>query len=76
MNAQRPATAGCSRHVPRAAPSFEPWLGVAAAAFVPLSVMFVLPPSFLVPMIGLAGLLLLTGIVMLIRQERGVKPEA
>ena len=58
------------------APRFEPWLGVAAAAFVPLSVMFVLPPSFLFPMIGLAGLLLLTGIVMLIRQERSVKPEA
>jgi hypothetical protein len=38
--------------------------------------MFVLPPSFLFPMIGLAGLLRLTGIVMLIRQERGVKPEA
>jgi hypothetical protein len=27
-------------------------------------------------MIGLAGLLLLTGIVMLIRQERAIRPEA
>jgi hypothetical protein len=65
-----------SHHDDASVPRFEPWLGVAAAAFVPLSVMFVLPPSFLLPMIGLAGLLLLAGIVMLIRQERGVKPEA
>ena len=65
-----------NNHDDASIPRFEPWLGVAAAAFVPLSVMFVLPPSFLFPMIGLAGLLLLTGIVMLIRQERGVKPEA
>jgi hypothetical protein len=67
---------GASNPDDTSVPRFEPWLGVAAAAFVPLSVMFVLPPSFLFPMIGLAGLLLLTGIVMLIRQERGVKPEA
>lgn len=67
---------GASNHDDASVPRFEPWLGVAAAAFVPLSVMFVLPPSFLFPMIGLAGLLLLIGIVMLIRQERGVKPEA
>jgi len=58
-------------HVPR----FEPWLGVAAATFVPIGVMFILPTSFLWPMIGLAGLLLLTSVAMLIRQERGEKPE-
>lgn len=59
-------------HVPR----LEPWLGVAAATFVPLGVMFILPPSFLWPMIAAAGLLLLVSVVILIRQERGVKPEA
>jgi hypothetical protein len=67
---------GASNHDDASVPRFEPWLGVAAAALVPLSVMFVLPPSFLFPMIGLAGLLLLTGIVMLIRQERAIRPEA
>lgn len=58
-------------HVPR----YEPWIGVATAAFIPLGVMFILPPSFLWPMVAAAGLLLLTSIVILIRQERRAKPE-
>jgi hypothetical protein len=57
-------------------PRYEPWLGVAASSFVPIGVMFILPSSFVWPMIGLAGLVLLTSIVMLIRQERLAKPEA
>jgi len=59
-------------HVPR----FEPWLGVASSAFVPIAVMFILPTSFSWPMIGLAGVLLLSSVVMLIRQERTAKLEA
>lgn len=58
-------------HVPR----FEPWLGVASSAFVPIGVMFILPTSFSWPMIGLAGVLVLSSVVMLIRQERNAKPE-
>jgi hypothetical protein len=60
-----------SAHVPR----FEPWLGVASSAFVPIGVMFILPTSFSWPMIGLAGVLVLSSVVMLIRQERNAKPE-
>jgi len=59
-------------HVPR----FEPWLGVASSAFVPIGVMFILPTSFSWPMIGLAAVLVLSGVAMLIRQERHEKPEA
>lgn len=63
-------------HDDHGVPRFEPWLGVAAAAFIPIGVMFMLPQSFVGPMIVLAGVLLLSGVVMLVRQERGVKPEA
>jgi len=59
-------------HVPR----FEPWLGVASSAFVPIGVMFILPTSFSWPMIGLAAVLVLSSVAMLIRQERHEKPEA
>jgi hypothetical protein len=59
-------------HVPR----FEPWLGVASSGFVPIGVMFILPTSFSWPMIGLAGVLVLSSVVMLIRQERSAKPGA
>lgn len=65
------ATRTDDAHVPR----FEPWLGVASSAFVPIGAMFILPTSFSWLMIGLAGVLVLSSVVMLIRQERNAKPE-
>ena len=64
-----------SRHDDAHVPRFEPWLGVASSAFVPIVAMFILPSSFSWSMIGLAGLLLLSGVVMLIQQERHGKPK-
>jgi hypothetical protein len=55
-----------SSHVP----GYEPWLGVAGAACVPVLLMFVLPRSFLWPLGIIGGLLFVVALVMLVRQER------
>jgi hypothetical protein len=55
-------------------PQYEPWLGVTAASVIPVLVMFLLPEAFMWPMIAAGVLLLATGVVMLLRQERRAKP--
>lgn len=54
-------------------PRYEPWLGVSASTFLPMIAMFILPDRFIWLMIALSGLLLVTGVVMLLRQERRAK---
>jgi MFS superfamily sulfate permease-like transporter len=56
-------------------PGYEPWLGVAAASFVPVLLMFVVPRTFVWPLAMIAGLLFLVALAMLIRQERRVRPD-
>jgi hypothetical protein len=51
-------------------PRYEPWLGVSASTFIPIIAIFVLPERFTWLMIALSALLLATGVVMLLRQER------
>jgi MFS superfamily sulfate permease-like transporter len=54
-------------------PRYEPWLGMTAGSLVPIIAIFMLPQAFMWPMIALGALLLGAGLVMLVRQERGVK---
>jgi hypothetical protein len=55
------------------APRMESWLKVCFAAFVPLALAFVLPKAAQLYLFTIGGVLVLCGIVMLIRQERGSK---
>jgi hypothetical protein len=55
------------------APRMESWLKVCLTAFVPLVLAFVLPKAVQPYLFTVGGLLVLCGIVMLIRQERGNK---
>jgi len=48
----------------------EPWFKVLLAAFAPIAAAFVLPRAAMVPMFVVTGVLMLTGIVMLIIHER------
>jgi hypothetical protein len=49
-------------------PRYEPWLGVMASAFVPVTAALYLPPSYLTALIGIAAALFAAGLVMLRRQ--------
>jgi len=51
-------------------PQYEPWLGVTASSVIPMVGMFLLPQAFMWPMIAAGVLLLATGVIMLLRQER------
>jgi hypothetical protein len=51
-------------------PSAEPWLRASFLALVPLIVAFYLPEEWQPYLFVAGGLLLLTGAVMLVRQER------
>jgi hypothetical protein len=51
-------------------PSFEPWLGVAAAALVPAALSLFVPSTLLVPLIVATVALIVTSLVMWWRQER------
>jgi xanthine/uracil/vitamin C permease (AzgA family) len=51
-------------------PRLEPWFKVVLAAFAPMAAAFVLPRAAMVPMFVIAGVLMLTGFVMLIMHER------
>ncbi len=48
----------------------EMWLAVCLASFVPVCIAIVAPPEWKVPLIGLAGAVMMASIVMLIRQYR------
>lgn len=48
----------------------EPWLRVLLAACVPVAAAAMLPRTYLLPLLGLSGLLLVTAIVMVVRQDR------
>ena len=50
-------------------PSFEPWLGVAAAALVPAALSLFVPAAFLVPLIIATVALIVTSLVMWRRQD-------
>jgi xanthine/uracil/vitamin C permease (AzgA family) len=51
-------------------PRLEPWFKVVLAAFAPMAAAFFLPRAAVIPMFVLAGVLLSTGLVMLIMHER------
>ena len=51
-------------------PRIEPWFKVLLAAFAPIAAAFVLPRAAMVPMFVVAGVLIVTGFVMLIMHER------
>ena len=51
-------------------PRFEPWLAVLGASFVPAVLTAYVPASFRVPLIAGTALLLVTGLVMLVRETR------
>jgi undecaprenyl pyrophosphate phosphatase UppP len=51
-------------------PRLEPWFKVVLAAFVPMIAAFVLPRAAMVPMFVITGVLMVTGLVMLIMHER------
>ena len=58
-------------------PTFEPWLGVAAAALVPAALGLFLPPAFLVPLIIATVALFAASLVMWWRQSnrrQGAEP--
>lgn len=46
----------------------EPWLAVTVSAFVPVAVGFALPQSVHMPLLALAGLLVIVGLGLLVRQ--------
>ncbi|WP_284351336.1 hypothetical protein [Roseisolibacter agri] len=46
----------------------EPWLAVELSAFVPLLVVIAFPGRFQIALLALAGLLVVLGLVMLVRQ--------
>ena len=46
----------------------EPWLAVELSAFVPLLVAIAFPGRFQIALLALAGLLVVLGLVMLVRQ--------
>jgi len=50
--------------------AIETWFKVAISAFVPIIAAFLLPASFKFYCLAAAGLLMLTAIIVLIRQER------
>ena len=50
--------------------SIETWFKVAISSFVPIIAAFLLPASFKLYCLAAAGLLMLTAIIVLIRQER------
>jgi hypothetical protein len=52
------------------APSFEPWMKTAFAAFIPPLVSFFLPRSLQPYFFAAGGALVLASIVMLVAQER------
>jgi hypothetical protein len=51
-------------------PSFQPWLRVTCAAFIPVLLAFVLPRGYVYILFGITGALMIAGVVMLIKQER------
>ena len=63
INAKEPAAEQDS-------PRVEPWFKVLLASFAPMAAAFVLPRAAMVPMFVVTGVLMLTGIVMLIIHER------
>lgn len=47
----------------------ETWLVVELAAFVPIALAFMLPPTFQLPLFGLGAILALSGLGMLIARK-------
>jgi hypothetical protein len=55
------------------APRYERWLGISSSACIPLFLTFVLPRTFLTPLLLGSAILLTVGLVLLVRQ--GLHPE-
>jgi hypothetical protein len=53
----------------------EPWLAVCLAAFVPLLIAIVAPAAAKMPLLAVGGALVVVGVGMLLRQERGSRAE-
>jgi len=51
-------------------PRFESWFKVLLSSFVPMAAAFVLPPAGKITMFIITGVLMVTGLVMLIMHER------
>ena len=50
-------------------PRYEPWLGVMASSFIPVTIVLYLGGRFLVPLISASALLFAASLVMLRRQN-------
>jgi xanthine/uracil/vitamin C permease (AzgA family) len=57
------------RAVERDTPRLEPWFKVVLSAFAPMAAAFILPRAATIPMFAITGVLMLTGLIMLIRHE-------
>jgi len=51
-------------------PRLESWFKVLLSSFVPMAAAFVLPPAGKITMFVITGVLMVTGLVMLIMHER------
>jgi hypothetical protein len=51
-------------------PRIEPWFKVLLGAFAPMAGAFILPRAAMVPMFVVTGVLIVTGLVMLVMHER------
>ncbi len=58
------------RAIERESPRLEAWFKVLLSSFVPMAAAFVLPPAGKITMFVITGVLMVTGLVMLIMQER------
>ena len=58
------------RPVPQEVPRVELWFKVMLSAFLPMAAAFVLPRAAMIPMFVVTGILLSTGLVMLVIEER------
>ena len=56
--------------IERESPRLESWFKVLLSSFVPMAAAFVLPPAGKITMFVITGVLMVTGLVMLIMHER------
>ena len=58
------------RAIEHESPRLEPWFKVLLSSFVPMAAAFVLPLAGKITMFVITGVLMVTGLVMLIMHER------
>lgn len=57
-------------------PRFHPWLRMMVAAFIPLLIAFFVPSAFQVYLFVLAGVALVGGLVLFLKEERSAKRDS